>query len=555
MSREIFHMTYLDHLTPPVSVTIFTNQERTRLSGANERWSASDVSIDTRLAGNSLSIDVRAEKTLLERIHLRWNLPAPTGLRLLGDHWERGYGDLEWRGILPERVMPWYFLAYDGQKTRGCGVKTGAGALCFWMFDANGVSLWLDVRCGGLGVDLRGRTLRAAEVVLRPGLEGETPFNAARAFCRLLCDNPRLPQQPVYGSNNWYYAYGRSSHAEILSDARLLSDLAPGGANRPYMVIDAGWQPLSGDDEVTNVIAGGPYTGSNPRFPDMARLASEIRSVGARPGIWIRPLEASQDDPAKLLLPVARAVDASAKTPTFDPSIPEVLEHIRANFARLRAWGYELIKHDWATCDLLGRWGFQMSAALTTPGWRFYDATRTTAEITRGLYQAIRAGAGDAVVIGCNTMGHLGAGLFELQRTGDDTSGQEWERTRKYGINTLAFRAPQHGTFFAVDADCVGHTQAIPWELNARWLDLLARSGTPLFVSIDPRSIDAEQARALKTAYAAAAQPQPLGEPLDWMDTTCPAIWKLGEETVRYDWVGEEGAKPNAPSIPLWWGS
>ena len=79
----------------------------------------------------------------------------------------------------------------------------------------------------------------------------------------------------------------------------------------------------------------------------------------------------------------------------------------------------------------------------------------------RELYAAIREAAGPSVVIGCNTIGHLGAGFFELQRTGDDTSGREWERTRKMGVNTMAFRLPQHGTFFAADADCAPITTAL----------------------------------------------------------------------------------------------
>ena len=77
---------------------------------------------------------------------------------------------------------------------------------------------------------------------------------------------------------------------------------------------------------------------------------------------------------------------------------------------------------------------------LTDRGWSFTDRGRTTAEIVRALYEAIRASAGPAELIGCNTIGHLGAGLFELQRIGDDTSGNEWSRTRKMGVNTLAFR-------------------------------------------------------------------------------------------------------------------
>ncbi len=124
-----------------------------------------------------------------------------------------------------------------------------------------------------------------------------------------------------------------------------------------------------------------------------------------------------------------------------------------------------LSKHDFSTFDLLGRWGFEMNSRLTEEGWHFHDQSLTTAEIIRKLYIAIREAAGDAILIGCNTIGHLAAGLVEVQRIGDDTSGREWSRTRKMGVNTLAFRLPQHETFFLADADCVPVTNEIPWEL------------------------------------------------------------------------------------------
>jgi alpha-galactosidase len=411
------------------------------------------------------------------------------------------------------------------------------------MADSAGVSLWLDVRNGGSGVELGGRAVRAAEVVTREGGEGESPFEAACAFCRLLCDTPRLPARPVYGANDWYYAYGHSSAQSILDAAQLIVSLSPGGDNRPFMVVDAGWQPAAGD-EPANVICGGPYRGSNRRFPDMTGLAAGIRAAGARPGIWIRPLAAAADDSDAWLLPAARALDDSAKVRVLDPSLPDVLDRVEANFSTLHGWGYDLIKHDWASCDIYGRWGFQMGTALTNPGWHFGDRSRTTAEITLALFRAIRRGAGDAVVIGCNTIGHLGAGLFDLQRTGDDTSGRDWERTRKMGVNTLAFRMSQHGAFFAADPDCVGHTAAMPWDLNRRFLDLVARSGAPLFVSFDPATVGPEQARALRDALAVASVSQPMGEPLDWLESTCPSLWRLGGDEARYDWYGEAGVAP-----------
>src|SRR5205823_11246671 len=112
-----------------------------------------------------------------------------------------------------------------------------------------------------------------------------------------------------------------------------------------------------------------------------------------------------------------------------------------------------------------------------------------TAEIILDMYQAIREAAGPMYLIGCNTVSHLSAGLFELYRIGDDTSGEEWDRTRKMGVNTMGFRLVQHNTFYAADGDCVGLTPKVPWAKNEQWLRLLAESGAPLFISAQREAV------------------------------------------------------------------
>jgi alpha-galactosidase len=115
------------------------------------------------------------------------------------------------------------------------------------------------------------------------------------------------------------------------------------------------------------------------------------------------------------------------------------------------------------------------------------------------------------------------------------------------GVNTLAFRAPQHNTFFALDADCVGITRQIPWELNRQWLDLLARSGTALFVSAAPDAVSREQQDAIiRQAFRVAAVPGKTGEPLDWLENSEPQRWDLGGQKANYDWFGKEGVSPFA---------
>ncbi|MDP6380218.1 MAG: hypothetical protein QF662_02635, partial [Phycisphaerae bacterium] len=166
-----------------------------------ETWTFNDVAVTTSPGQGRLTVDVEAPKTALRRVRLRWHLDVPIDAHFLGDAWERGYGEFEWRGMVPERVMPWYFLLSDSSGTHGFGVKTGPAAMCFWQADSAGVSLWLDLRNGDTGVMLGERVLRAAEVVCREGRGDESAFVAAREFCKMLCDSPRIPTHAVYGSN------------------------------------------------------------------------------------------------------------------------------------------------------------------------------------------------------------------------------------------------------------------------------------------------------------------------------------------------------------------
>ena len=496
----------------------------------------------TRRTDNALLVHIFAPSVAISYIALRWSIDLEANVRVLGDHWERGYGDLEWRGIVPERVLPWYTLIQSVASgiTTGIGVETGAASFASWRMDKTGITLVLDVRNGGSGVHLGNRSLLAATIHTHTSETGENTFTFACRFCRVLCPSPRLPAQPVYGGNDWYFRYGNITESTVLEDAALIRDLAPSRDNAPFYVIDAGWFPGKGCN-------GGPYETGNADFPNLPGLATRIKQNETRPGIWIRPLLTQANVPATWRLPQTHP-HGNAAEHYLDPSVPEVLDLVRTDIARLSAWGYELIKHDFTTFDITGRWGFQMGAEITPNGWAFADRTRTTAEIVRDLYTAIRESAGKAYLLGCNTVGHLGAGLFELQRTGDDTSGRHWERTRKMGINTLAFRQPQHNAFFAADADCVGLTDQIPWELNRQWLDILARSGTALFVSADPKVAALPEVRAaLNEAFARAATPQPDAEPLDWQSTTCPRHWKFGDEEHHYDWSPFPDTSFNCP--------
>jgi alpha-galactosidase len=526
-------------LRVPERVSVFSEATsgEAKLTRSGSNWQGAGVEIATELhggkSGQEASIFVTAANLALTRIRLRWHGALPTDWQYLGDAWERSYGDLQFRGLAGDRLMPWYFLATDGHSAHACGVKTGASAICHWQVDAAGVTLWLDVSNGGSGVRLGNRRLHAATIVTHKGRQGESPFETARSFCRAMCEQPRLPANPVYGSNNWYYMYGNHTSAErSLRDAQLLSELVSTEiSNRPFCVIDMGWH--AGRD------GAGPANQTSKTYPDMPALAEKMRALGVRPGIWTRPTLTAETKAQPWRLPPAGG-RPKGDLIVMDPTIPEALEYISENVRILRRWGYELIKHDFSTFDLLGRWGFEMGPGLTDEGWHFHNQSLTSAEVIGNLYRAIREAAGDASLIGCNTVGHLAAGMVEAQRIGDDTSGREWARTRKMGVNTLAFRLPQHNTFFAADADCVPLTNDIPWELTRQWLDLVARSGTALFVSVDPDVLQPSQESPLRSALHAASQKQEPSSAVDWLETTTPQSWRLEGKLTRYDWYEDD---------------
>ncbi|MGB7593765.1 MAG: hypothetical protein WCD04_07760 [Terriglobia bacterium] len=134
--------------------------------------------------------------------------------------------------------------------------------------------------------------------------------------------------------------------------------------------------------------------------------------------------------------------------------------------------------------------------------------------------------------------------------TGDDNSGCVWDRTRRMGINTLAFRLPQHDAFFVQDADCMGISAATPWEANRHWLDLLAHSGTALFVPPGEGSRVPEHAQAIREAFQLSAAGGDGGRSAGCLDESTPQTWTTdrnqtpSSKTLHCDWYKGVGTFP-----------
>lgn len=528
----------------PDFIELTTETKTVTAKWENDDYNLDDINVKLNQDNEHLAIFLTAQTSKVKWIKLRWNnLSWDKSVRFLGDAWERGYGDMEWKGMNPNRFMPWYFCAKSEAKSICYGVKVRPSAMCFWQVDSLGMTLFLDVRCGGSGVNLKGRVIKLADVIACE-MRDCTSFETMQEFCGQMCEDPILPKYPVYGSNNWYYAYGKSSESEILADCDYILNLTKDIENKPYMVIDDCWQ----EHHRLNEYNGGPWTKGNEKFPDMKALADKLVQKGVRPGIWVRLL-LNEDENIKNEWRLSH-------NNCIDPTNPEALNYIKEDIKRICNWGYTLIKHDFSTFDLFGKWGFQMSPLVTDDGWHFYDDSLTSAEVVKLLYKAIldasvEASNGEALILGCNTIGHLGAGYMHINRTGDDTSGVIWERTRFMGVNTLAFRLPQHGKFYEIDADCVGIDGGISWSMNKQWADVLAKSGTPLFISVRPNILDETEKQELHEILKVASKQEYHVIPVDWEETTCPEHWQDKDHDIdcKYQWFEETGLKFNPNSI------
>lgn len=480
-----------------------------------------DTVVETAVNGNTLDLYVTARIDKLKFIELNWAFESEENLYVMGDAWERSYGELEFKKLCNiDRYMPWYFIATDKKESFCFGIKTGSNSFVSFEYTTKGIKALIDCRNGSYGVELNGRRLHLATFVYKK-YDFFDMYENLHDFCKILCDKPLLTKERVYGGNNWYYAYGKSSFDEIVTDARVQSELAGDMENRPFEVVDDCWQINSCE---------GPWL-PNEKFGDMKKLADEIRSAGARPGIWVRLLH-NRDE----ALTEDMRLFMKGKKKYLDPTHPAVKEYIKNDIERIKGWGYELLKHDFTTADLFGDWGPDLNETITkVEDWHFYDRTKTNAEVVLDLYRLIKETAGDMYVIGCNTISHLCAGLVELNRTGNDTSGREWEATRKNGVNTLAFRLAQNEAFYMCDADCVGILEdKIPWEKNKQWLELLSYSNTPLFVSCTD-NLTAEQKKDLAEAYKVYQEAHTI-KPIDIFENPVPSKWEIDGEIVEYKW-------------------
>ncbi|MGN6640072.1 MAG: hypothetical protein ACTHJ8_14275, partial [Mucilaginibacter sp.] len=149
----------------PEEVWAKSGDEWHKLEHSGSAYAYKDIRVRLRADETALSVYVSSPSAELNAVRLKWQHGLPANAKVLGDHWERSYGDLGWKQPNSNTKQPWYFLLHDGKDTACFGVKTGCNAICWWNLTDKTIELTMDTSSGGVGVLLGNRELHAADIV------------------------------------------------------------------------------------------------------------------------------------------------------------------------------------------------------------------------------------------------------------------------------------------------------------------------------------------------------------------------------------------------------
>lgn len=262
---------------------------------------------------------------------------------------------------------------------------------------------------------------------------------------KLVESHPPIFRRPV--ATGWcsWYCFGPGVTAEQIQGN--LEWARTGFPGLRYIQIDDGYQPWMGDWLETGKSFGG----------DIRAVLGEIKSRGFEPAIWVAPFVASpqsrlfQTHPEWFLQGPDGAPLRSDKVGfggwrlgpwyVLDGTHPGAQGWLEELFRTLREeWGCTYFKLD------ANYWG-------TLHGGRHHDPRATRIEAYRRGMEAIRRGAGDAFILGCNHPLWPSLGLIHGSRSSMDVS-RDWHHFAKTGRENL-LRGWQNGRLWWNDPDAL----------------------------------------------------------------------------------------------------
>ncbi len=255
---------------------------------------------------------------------------------------------------------------------------------------------------------------------------------------------PILGKTPPTGWCSWYYFGPRVTAQNVRDNLNFIAKNAP---QLRYIQIDDGYQPAMGDWLETGAAFGG----------NVQAVLKEIRSRGFEPAIWVAPFVAEEKSHLFQQHPDWFVRDAEGKPlrsdrVTFggwrhgpwyalDGTHPEAQKHLETVFRTMRReWGCTYFKLD------ANFWG-------AIHGGHFHDPRATRIEAYRRGMQAIRRGAADGFILGCNHPLWPSLGLIHGSRSSNDIK-RTWDRIKSTGRQNLS-RNWQNGRLWWNDPDAI----------------------------------------------------------------------------------------------------
>jgi alpha-galactosidase len=253
----------------------------------------------------------------------------------------------------------------------------------------------------------------------------------------------RTPAPPT-GWCSWYCFGPGVTAKQVLDNLDVIAKRIP---DLKYVQIDDGYQPAMGDWLETGAAFGG----------DVRRVLEEIRTRGFQPAIWVAPFVGEEhshvfqqhrdwfvQDPAGGPLRSDKVTFGGwRRGPWYalDGTHPEVQTHFVNVFRTMREeWGCTYFKLD------ANFWG-------AIHGGRFHDPKATRVEAYRRGMEAIRRGAGDGFLLGCNHPIWPSLGLIHGSRSSNDIK-RSWDRVKTTARQNL-LRNWQNRTLWWNDPDAV----------------------------------------------------------------------------------------------------
>lgn len=273
---------------------------------------------------------------------------------------------------------------------------------------------------------------------------------------------------------SWYCFGSRVTAQQVLSNLDVIRKDMPA---LKYVQVDDGYQPYMGDWLETGPAFGGG-------IKDVLR---QIRDKGFEPAIWVAPFIAEKDsrlfkEHPDWFMKDADGKPLSADKVTFkgwrrgpwyalDGTHPGVQQFLAELFRVLRElWGCTYFKLD------ANFWG-------AMHGGKLHDPTATRIEAYRRGMEAIRKGAGDGLLLGCNHPIWPSLGTIHASRSSGDIK-RDWNRFAGTARQNLS-RNWQNGRLWWNDPDCVVLSGTLPEDEYRFHSTAIAASGGMLLSGDD----------------------------------------------------------------------